>query len=151
LRPDPGGVLAAFGQATFIKDEDGEERFWLIGQDGGRLQDLLDKSTQFITNPVLVPDRSREQALHAIGPQLPSVFGDLPAIFAWDLAEHGLQVEQGQLVGLGTGKAGTQTLVELGQAQGPASDVRQTCPGWLGCAMIRRLHAVLVSDRLLER
>jgi hypothetical protein len=49
-------VLAAFGKATFIQGQHREERVGrsLLGQDRGRLQGLLDKSTQFITNPVLV-------------------------------------------------------------------------------------------------
>jgi hypothetical protein len=131
LRPHPGGVLAAFGQATFIEGQHREELVGrsLLGQDGRRLQGLLDHGTQFIANPVLVPDRSREQALHAVGPQLPGMLSNLPAIFTWNLREDRLQVEQGYLVGLGTGKVGTQPLMQLLQAQGPACNLSQACPG----------------------
>src|SRR6266852_7829626 len=90
LLPDAGRVAAAFGKAAFINDEDREG--WLVHSRGKPGQGLADQGAQFITHACFVPDGAREQALHAVRPELPSVFSDLPAIFAGDLAEDGLQV-----------------------------------------------------------
>jgi hypothetical protein len=51
----------------------------------------------------------------------PGVLSDLPAIFARDLAEHGLQVEQGMLMRFGARKVGMQTLVKGVQLAQPAT------------------------------
>jgi hypothetical protein len=61
----------------------------------------------------LVPDSAREQTLHAIGPQLPSIFGDLPAIFARDVTEHGLQVEQGVTAWFSANEVGRHALMQV--------------------------------------
>ena len=54
------------------------------------MQGLADKGSQFIADAIFVPDRVREQALYAIGSQFSGLFSDLPAIFAGDVAQHGL-------------------------------------------------------------
>src|SRR5438067_2449849 len=56
LRPDPGRVLAALGDGTFIEGQHREDRLGgsLLRQDEGRLQGLFDKGPQLIANPVLV-------------------------------------------------------------------------------------------------
>jgi hypothetical protein len=41
-----------------------------------------------------------------------SVFSDLPAIFARNVAQDGLQVQQGVLAWFGTREAGRDTLVQ---------------------------------------
>jgi hypothetical protein len=57
------------------------------------------------------------------------MFSDLPAIFAWDIAEDGLQVEQYVLVDFGASKTGTQTLMQVEQALEPMAHLTQA---WLG-------------------
>jgi len=119
---DTCGVGAAFGEATLVKDEDGEEGLgfstgclWLR-QDGRRLQGLADQRSQLIANAGFVPDRLGEQALDTIGAQLSGLFGDLPAIFAWDVTDDGLQVEQSMTAWFGASKIRTQTLMDVLQA-----------------------------------
>ena len=60
-----------------------------------------------------------------------SVFSDLPAIFSGDVAQDGLQVEQGVLTNFGPSKAGTQTLMQVQQALEPTAHLTQAWPGWL--------------------
>ena len=143
-----GRVAAPFGKATFINDEHGKggRRLKRRRRLGGGVQGLADKGAQFIAHPVVVPDGSREQALHAIRAELPGVFGDLPAIFAGDVAEDGLQVEQGMTAGLGACKVGSQTLLPPLQGPCPDGDLLGGWPSWRFCGMVRRLHAFLVSD-----
>ena len=88
---------------------------WLR-QDGRRPQGLTDQRSQLIANAGFVPNRLGEQALDPIGAQLSGMFGDLPAIFAWDLTDDGLQVEQGVMQWFGACKIGTQTLMDVLQA-----------------------------------
>jgi hypothetical protein len=145
-------VGAAFGKAAFIDDEHREGRLGLrtLRQTGGGGQRLDDKRAQFITNAFFVPGGSREQALDAIGLWLSGVFSDLPAIFSGDLAENGLQVEQGMMMGFVTSKMGAQTLMQLAQAHEPSANRTQSCPGFFGCGMVKMLHAFLVSDGSLN-
>lgn len=90
------------------------------------MQGLADQGAQFIADACLVPDGAREQPLHAIRSELSGVFGDLPAIFAGDLAQDGLQVEEGMLVRFGASKMGTQTLMQLVQAHQPTANRSQS-------------------------
>ena len=92
LPPDACRVAPPFGEAAFINDEHrkGGRRLRWGRRLGGGVQGLADKGAQFIAHPVVIPDGSREQALHARGAELTGVFGDLPAIFAGDVAEDGL-------------------------------------------------------------
>ncbi len=140
LLPDADRVAAAFGKAAFINDEDREG--WLVHSGGGRGQGLADQGAQFITHAGLVPDGTREQALHAVGPQLPSVFGDLPAIFAGDLAEDGLQVEQSVLAGFGASEAGRDLLVQMAQGQGPAAHLLEEGGNVCVCGKLKGSQAV---------
>jgi hypothetical protein len=61
----------------------------------------------------LVPDGAREQTLHAIGPLLFGVFSDLPAIFARNVTEHSLQIEQGMTAWFGAREVGRQALMQM--------------------------------------
>src|SRR5260370_3749282 len=112
---------------------------------------MADKGAQIIADAFFIPDGSREQALHAIGPGLPGVFSDLPAIFSRDVTEDGLQVEQHVLADFGTSKAGTQTLMQAEQAQVPTTNLTQAWLGLLGYGMLVMLHAFLLSKRQLEQ
>jgi hypothetical protein len=75
------------------------------------------------------------------------VFSDLPAIFAREITQDGLQVEQHVLVDFGASKAGTQTLMQVVQARDPGANRPQGGLGWLGCGMLMMLHADLLSQR----
>ena len=125
LGGDPGRMATAFGKATFIEDEDRIERLGVgaSGNQGRRRERLADEGAQRIAHGLLIPDGAREQALHAGGIGLASVFSDLPAIFAGDLAEDGVQIEQGMLMDFGTGKVGTQPGMPLAQLLRPLADL----------------------------
>src|SRR6266699_69653 len=153
LWSDASGVFAAFGKAAFIQHQDGEECFGVSVRrpNGRRLQGLDEEATQLITHAVLVPDCFGEQALDAIRVQEPGVFSDLPAIFPGNLAEDGLQVEQGMAAWFGTGEVGRHALVQEAQGQRPGADLTKGGADLRGCGMLMMLHAVLVSDGWLEQ
>ena len=152
LWSDASGVCAAFGKAAFIQHQDGEECFGVsVRRPNGRLQGLDEESTQLITHAVLVPDCFGEQALHAIRVQEAGVFSYLPAIFPGNLAEDGLQVEQGMAAWFGTGEVGRHALVQEAQGQRPGADLTKGGADLRGCGMLMMLHAVLVSDGWLEQ
>ncbi len=79
------------------------------------------------------------------------LFSDLPAIFAGNVTEDGLQVEQRLLADFGARKMGSQPLMYLAQAQSPGANRTQAWPSWLGCAMLVLLHVFLVSDGQLAQ
>ena len=54
---------------------------------------------------------------------MPSMFSDLPAIFAWDVTEHSLQVEQGVMAWFGARKVGRQALMHLAELAHPAASL----------------------------
>src|SRR5947209_2217966 len=147
LSCDASGVAAAFGKAAFIQDEHGEKRLGVcVGRSNGKqLQRLDEEAAQFIAYPLLVPDCVGEQALDAVGMEEAGVFSDLPAIFPGNLAEDGVQVEQGVVAWFGTREVAGQALMELAQGEGPGADFTQGWPGWRECGMVRWLHGVLVS------
>jgi len=89
--------------------------------------------------------------LHAIGVWLSGVFSDLPAIFSRDLADDGLQVEECMTAWFGASKMGTETLMQLDQAQRPPANLSQGWSGLLWCGMVMMLHAFLVSDGQLKQ
>jgi len=111
LGGDAGGVAPAFRKAAFIQHQHGKGRGlrWRPRQQQG----LADQGAQVIAHGILVPDGGGEQALDAKGAGLSGLFGDLPAIFARDVTEHGLQVAQGMLVGFGAREVGTQPCMQL--------------------------------------
>src|SRR6266571_6842353 len=78
------------------------------------------------------------------------MFSDLPAIFARNVTEDGLQGEQGVLKRFGASEIGSKPLLPVAQDQRPTGDLLR---GWSllrVCAMIGILHAFLVSDGRLE-
>jgi hypothetical protein len=76
------------------------------------VQTLADQRPQIIAHAVFVPDSTREQALHTVGSGLPSLFGDLPTIFAGDITEESLEVEEHMLANFRASNARTQTLMQ---------------------------------------
>ena len=112
---------------------------------------MQDERAHFVANALFIPDRPREQALHAVGTGLFGVFGDLPTIFPGNLAEDGLQVEESVLTWLGASEVGSQALMQMAQGQGPATNLIQGWPDLLGYGRLMVLHAFLVSDRRLEQ
>jgi hypothetical protein len=58
LGADASRVLALFGKATFVNDEDWERgsSLGLLWQDRGRTERLVDECAQIVADPVLVPD-----------------------------------------------------------------------------------------------
>jgi hypothetical protein len=79
------------------------------------------------------------------------VFDDLPAIFAGDLAENRLQVEQGMLIGFWTSEGRTDLLMELLQAHQPAAQGELSGSSQIGCGIVRRLHTFLAFDAAHNR
>src|SRR5437667_12873947 len=78
------------------------------------------------------------------------MFSDLPAVFARNVTEDSLQVEQGVLKRFGASEIGSKPLLPVAQDQRPTGDLLR---GWSllrVCAMIGILHAFLVSDGRLE-
>ncbi len=148
---DASRVAAPFGEAAFIHDEDGEERFRLSlsRPERRRVQGLLDTSAQLIAHAFFVPYGSREQPLHARGPWLSGVLSDLPAIFSGDLADDSSPIEPGVLAGFGASEVGSQALLPLAQGQGPCGDLLQRGSGWLCYDSVWRLHAFSLSDELV--
>src|ERR1700694_4554066 len=111
------------------------------------MQGLADERTQIIAHAAFIPDGTREQALHAIGSSLPGMFGNLPAIFARDVTQDGLEEEQDVVVDFGASKAGTQALMQMVQALEPPAHLTQAWLNRLGCGMLNVLHAGLLSER----
>jgi hypothetical protein len=95
---------------------------------------------------IFVPEGTRKQALDAVGVGLSGLFSDLPPIFAGDVAQEGLQVEQSVLTNFGADKQGCQTLMQQVQAQHPGANQTQVWRGRLGYGILMRLHAGLLSD-----
>jgi hypothetical protein len=95
-------------------------------------------------NNVFVPDGTREQALHAIGPGLSSLFSNLPAIFSGNVTQDRLQVEQHVLMDFGARKARTQTLMQEVQAPDPGANRQKDWLDFFYYGMLRRLHAFLL-------
>jgi hypothetical protein len=81
-------------------------------------------------------------AYFIVRPELQSVFSDLPAIFAGDLAEDGLQVEQSVLAGFGASEAGRDLLVQVAQGQGPAAHLLEEGGNVCVCGRLKGSHAV---------
>jgi hypothetical protein len=107
---------------------------------------LQNVCSQLITNPSLIPDGPREQALQAIRTGLLGVFRNLPAIFSGDRASDGLQIEQSVLAWFRASKVGSQALMQLEQGQRPSSYLLQRWSAFMVCGMVERLHAFLFSD-----
>jgi hypothetical protein len=136
------------GKAAFINDEHGEDLRGCRrgGQKRRWVQGLADKGAQFIADAVFVPDGVREQALYAIGPQFSGLFSNLPAIFARNGTEDGLQVEQGMSAGFRSREVRRDSLMELAQGQGPATHLPwEGCDLWV-CGRLEGSHAFLLSQ-----
>ena len=141
-------MASPFGKATFVEDQDGEGRLvgWLLLEEQRCAQAGRDQGAQVVTHRVLVPNGCREQALDAIRARLPGLLSDLPAIFARNVAQHGLQVAQGVLMGFWAGEVGTEPCMQLTQVFVPPADLWERGPHLYRCGMLRVLHAVLAFD-----
>src|SRR6202011_984955 len=139
-------VAAALGKAAFIEHQHGQGRTALLLPGQRWAQALDDQGAQLIAAGVLIPHSSREQALDAIRAGLPGLFSDLPAIFARDVAQHGLQVAQRVLMGLWAREVGTQPGMHLAQVVVPPADFTQAGPGLRSYGMLGGLHAALLSE-----
>src|SRR5258708_9248237 len=144
LGTDADGVAPAFRKAAFIQHQDGKGRglHWRPR----RQQGLADQGTQVIAHGVLVPDGGGEQALDAKGAGLSGLFGDLPAIFAREVTEDGLQVAQGMLMGFWAREMGTQPRMQLAQMVVPSADLTQALPNGRRDGMLMGLHSLLAFD-----
>src|SRR5207302_2051856 len=80
-----------------------------------------------------------EQALHAIGMGLPSLFSELPAIFAGHVTEDSLQIAQGLLMDFGAREKRAQSCMQLTQLLVPPADLPERGPPLLGCGMLKVL------------
>ena len=65
-------------------------------------------------------------------------------------APHSLQVKQGMMMRFGARKMGTQALVQVVQTYEPAAHGLQGCLDGFGCGMVKKLHAFLAFDGLLD-
>ena len=74
------------------------------------------------------------------------VFSDLPAIFARNVAQEGLQVQQGMLARFGTREARRETLVQGTSCERPAADLLQEGREWRIGSRLRASHAFLLAD-----
>ena len=72
LESHPSRLGAPLGKPAFINDQDRFLRTELLQRVG----------TQVIAHAIGIPDRLREQTLHAIGTRFSGMFGQLPPIFA---------------------------------------------------------------------
>jgi hypothetical protein len=113
LQPNPCRIVASFGKTAFVND-----------QDSGLLAQLLKGiGTQIITHPIGVPDGAGQQALHAIRTNFSCVFSSLPAIFACCVAEDSLQIGQRPATRLRTGKAWSNTSMQVKKGLDPTADI----------------------------
>src|SRR5258708_15767531 len=82
---DPGRVGPPFGKATFINHVHGKGGLGsitalLIDPEEGRwVQAVPNVCPQLIADPCLIPDGSRERALHSVGTRFLGLFSHLPA------------------------------------------------------------------------
>jgi len=67
---------------------------------------------QFVTDTLLIPDGSGEEALHAIGAAFSGLFGELPAIFARHITQNALEVQEATMAWFGASKIGSNAGVE---------------------------------------
>ena len=73
------------------------------------------------------------------------VFGHLPAIFAGDLAQDGLQGEQGMPAWFGSCETRSQTLMQVLQLEGPSPNVLERWSDFIPYGIVLVLHDVLGS------
>jgi hypothetical protein len=115
-------------------------------QDGGLLAELLqDVLAQIITHQISIPDRLREQALHAMRSGLSGMLGQVPAIFALATTQQALQVRQNTPTRFWSDKARGNSRMQLSEQLCP---VRNVSRGRLGSGkgdMLRLLHELLLS------
>jgi hypothetical protein len=115
LHLDPCRLLPAFGETAFINHHNG-------GFLPKVFQGLL---TEVVTHAVRVPDRLREQALHAIGVPFSGLLGQMPAIFARAFTQETLQVGQSTPTRFWSGKARSNARIQLGERLRPLHNLRR--------------------------
>ncbi len=113
LHLDAGRLAAALGEAALVDHYNGIARAEL----------LQDVATQVLTHETRIPDGAREQAVHAVRGGFPGVFGQLPAIFAFNAAQDPLQISQGTTTRFCSGKAGSNAGMQLTEGVCPLHDL----------------------------
>ena len=92
---------------------------------------LLERQRAYlVAHAIFIPDGLGEQALHAVGSRFAGVFGQLPTIFALDMAQHALHKVPQTLIRLWSGKVAGQTRVHLQQGATPTHYVRKGRQQW---------------------
>ena len=148
LGRDASRMAPTLGEAALINGHNGKDR---RGRSAGRVQGLPDQAAQQIAHAICVPDRTRKQALDAVRMSLTSLLSNLPAIFAGDVTQEGLQIKQSVVMNFGASKQGRQALMQEVQVGDPGTDQTQRWPQRLGCGMLKGLHAGLLStDKATE-
>jgi hypothetical protein len=133
---DPGGLVASFREATLVENRDSTSAIC-------RAKLFEHVGTQVIAHPIFIADRPGEQALHAIRSPLSGVFGHLPAIFAGDFAQHGLQVEQGLTAWFGSCETRSKTMMQVVQLEGPSPNVLERWSDFIIYGIVVVLHDFL--------
>lgn len=75
------------------------------GHNGIRVsQSVEDIGPQFVTDQIFIPHCIGEEALHPIGPGFSCMFSELPTIFARNVAQDALEIQEGTMAWLRTSK-----------------------------------------------
>jgi hypothetical protein len=123
-------ILAFAGGATVLAFD--ADRFGALLEEASFIDDqhrilvaevLDDVALEIIANLVSVPVSGSEQALDAIGSGGTEMFGDLPAILAFNWADEGTKVVEGELARFGAHKVPGNVLIERGETDSPAANL----------------------------
>jgi hypothetical protein len=79
---------------------------------------------QVVADRIRIPLRASQQTLHAVGPLLTRMFGQLPAVLALHRAEQSIDIPPHPLALLGAREAWPDALLDLVPLPGPGSDFR---------------------------
>ena len=96
-------LVSTLGKTRLIEGHNG---MWVSQS----FQDIL---SQFVTNPIFIPHRTAQEALHPVRPRFSCLFSQLPAIFACHVTENALQIQERTLAGLRTSKKGSNAGVQM--------------------------------------
>ncbi len=114
LALDPHRLRSLFEKAGFIDDE---HRPWIAHM-------LQDVGAQVVAHSIRVPLRAGQQPLHAVGPCLARVLGELPAVLALDRAEQAVDIAAHPLALLGAREAWPEPLLDLVPPRSPRGHLR---------------------------
>jgi hypothetical protein len=101
-----------------------EEAGFINDQDGVFVTEMLDDiGLEVIADLFGVPVSSSEEALDAVGSSVADVFGDLPAILAFDGADEGAEIVVSLLARFSTEKVVGDALMKSGKTDGPSANL----------------------------